>query len=195
MGRSYPFHGMSARMLSIEMSTTLQSAGGPDGGEGGADEDWEAGGATPWAGCAAAEARGDGSLEQAAVAATAVTIKRAADGGKPRGIEASDAPTRGRGERISFARARRLRLHANLQDFAERKVFLADAVEHDLLDALLAWNARGLVRGAHDLRGDREVVGQHEADAVCSEADRGNPFLQVDRAARLGEPRHGPRQQ
>jgi hypothetical protein len=88
MGRGYPFHGMSARMLSIESRTTLQSFGGPEGlaavalaeadASGAADATPEAAGALPDAAgcvsvCAVDGIVGGASFEQATSASPRTT--------------------------------------------------------------------------------------------------------------------------
>ena len=92
MGRGYPFQGMSALRLSIEIRMTLQSFGGPAGGwteaagaaEGAAlaeasaaTPEAAADGAAPGAGstCGAEATAGGASFEQAATEETATTAR------------------------------------------------------------------------------------------------------------------------
>src|SRR5580698_871905 len=81
------------------------------------------------------------------------------------------------------------------QLLAELQVRLADAVEDDLLAAILARDARGVLGGAHDLHRDPEVVREQEPGAIGCEVDRGHPLLQIDRPARLQELRDVARQE
>src|SRR5258708_2618865 len=181
---------MSARKLSIEMSTTLPLSGGRVGRvllvAGVADAD-----AAPAPGGVPSEAAGVGGgttgfstggvyFEQPATNAAVQTAETATRVGRDTRSTWPQRAAHGK-----FFRSAGLRFYGDLQLLADRQIVFADAVEHDFLRALFARNARGALGRPHDLRGDTQVVCEHEAGAVRRQVDPRHPLLQIEGASRL----------